>query len=42
MTTQTSLPGRVRIASAQFEMRHIANLEEFEYRIDDFTRVASE
>jgi predicted amidohydrolase len=42
MTTQTCLPERVRIASVQFETRHIASLEEFEDRIDDFTRVASE
>jgi predicted amidohydrolase len=42
MTTQTSLPERVRIASVQFEMRRIASLEEFEDRIAYFTRVASE
>jgi predicted amidohydrolase len=42
MTTQTSLPERVRIASVQFEMRRIARLEEFEERIAYFTRVASE
>jgi predicted amidohydrolase len=42
MTTQTSLPERVRIASVQFEMRRIASLEEFEERIAYFTRVASE
>lgn len=42
MTTQTSLPERVRIAPVQFEMRRIASLEEFEDRIDEFTRVASE
>jgi predicted amidohydrolase len=42
MTTQTSLPERVRIAPAQFEKRRIASLEEFEDRIDEFTRVASE
>jgi hypothetical protein len=42
MTTQTSLPEWIRTASAQFDMRHIASLEEFEYRIDEFTRVASE
>jgi hypothetical protein len=42
MTTQTSRPERVRIVSVQFEMRRIASLEEFENRIDCFTRVASE
>jgi predicted amidohydrolase len=42
MTTQTCLPEWIRTASAQFDMRHIASLEEFEDRIDDFTRVASE
>lgn len=42
MTTQTSPPERVRIASVQFEMRRIASLEEFEERIAYFTRVASE
>lgn len=42
MTTKTSLPERVRIASVQFEMRRIASVEEFEDRIAYFTRVASE
>lgn len=42
MPTNTALPDRVRVASVQFEMRRIANLEEFEDRITYYTRVASE
>jgi predicted amidohydrolase len=42
MPTNPSPPERVRVASVQFEMRRIANLEEFEERITYYTRVASE